>query len=510
MEILKAIMAFIPMIWLLISLGVLKIPTHKACLWAVIITAALALFVFDMKAIFLGEAVIEGAIYALVSICWIIVSALLVYNITLKTGALEIIKTMLTNISNDRRMQALIIGFAFGGFLEAVAGFGTAVAIPAGILIAMGFKPLKAAVVCLVSNTVPVALGVLGVPVFSLAEASGLEIEKLAFYMCIQLLPFAVLLPVLIVYIVTDDVKKLKGVILPALLSGAAFAVGQTVVAMYVAVNLAATVGALCSLLVLVLYCRVSKEKENYRFDFDENVNESIGAISGQEALNAWCPYILILVLIIVVQFLPFLQQSPFLLKKQFYFGEGGKALTFNWLTSGGSLLFIAAIIGGTLQKMKLKEIFVTLKETLVQVKMSILTTVLVVVLAKVMTYSGMIAESAALIASISGVFFPVISPMIGTLGTFITGSDTSSNILFGGLQQQTAANLGMDQYWIVAGNGAGATAGKMISPQSISIAAASTNNAANESEMMKSTIKYCIFYVILMGICVCFGQLFI
>lgn len=330
MEILKAIMAFIPMIWLLISLGVLKIPTHKACLWAVIITAALALFVFDMKAIFLGEAVIEGAIYALVSICWIIVSALLVYNITLKTGALEIIKTMLTNISNDRRMQALIIGFAFGGFLEAVAGFGTAVAIPAGILIAMGFKPLKAAVVCLVSNTVPVALGVLGVPVFSLAEASGLEIEKLAFYMCIQLLPFAVLLPVLIVYIVTDDVKKLKGAILPALLSGAAFAVGQTVVAMYVAVNLAATVGALCSLLVLVLYCRVSKEKENYRFDFDENVNESIGAISGQEALNAWCPYILILVLIIVVQFLPFLQQSPFLLKKQFYFGEGGKALTFN------------------------------------------------------------------------------------------------------------------------------------------------------------------------------------
>ena len=510
MEILKAIIAFIPMIWLLISLSISKIPTHKACFGAVIITTVLAITVFDMKALLLGEAVFEGVVYAIISICWIIVSALLVYNITLKTGALKNIKTMLTNISNDRRIQALIIGFAFGGFLEAVAGFGTAVAIPAGILIAIGFKPLKAATVCLVSNTVPVALGVLGVPVFSLAEASGLESGKLAIYMCVQLMPFAILLPLLVVYIVTDDVKKLKGAVIPALLSGAAFAIGQTLVAKYVAVNLAATVGALCSLLILIVWCRSAKETQVYRFDFDEIIKENKESISVKEALNAWCPYILMLVLIIVVQFLPFLQQPPFLLKKQFYFGEGGKALTFNWLTSGGSLLFIAALIGGTLQKMKLKDIFLTLKETIIQVKMSIITTILVVSLAKVMTYSGMIASSAELIASISGSFFAVISPMIGALGTFITGSDTSSNILFGGLQQQTAANLGMDQYWIVSGNGAGATAGKMISPQSISIAAASTNNAANESEMMKSTIKYCIFYVILMGICVCFGQLFI
>lgn len=510
MENLRAIMAFVPMIWLLISLGVLKISTHKACFVATVLTMILALIVFDMPAIFLGQSIIEGAIYAILSICWIIVSALLVYNITLKTGALEIIKTMLTNISNDRRIQALIIGFAFGGFLEAVAGFGTAVAIPTGILIAMGFHPLKAALVCLVSNTVPVAFGVLGVPIISLAETSGLGMGQLTFYVCIQLFPFAMLLPLLVVYIVTDNVKKLKGAIIPALLSGITFALAQTVVAVYIGVGLAAVSGALGALLVLIIWCKFAESKNVYRFENDEDIKNSTDKIETKEAIVAWSPYILILVLIVLVQFLPFANGSPFLLEKQFYFGEGAKSLKFNWLTNGGTLLFIVAFVSGLIQGSNIKNIFITLKETLIQVKTSILTIVLVVVFAKIMTYSGMIAVSASLIASVSGKLFPFLSPVIGALGTFITGSDTSSNILFGGLQQQTAANLDMNQYWITAGNGSGATAGKMISPQSISIAAASTNNATKESEMMGSSIKYCIFYVVLMGVLVFVGEMFV
>lgn len=506
----KILFAFVPMIWLLVSLGILKIESYKACLAGTVLTAILAVFTFDMSAEYLGQAVLEGAVYAIISICWIIISALLVYNITVKTGALEVIREMLTDISGDRRIQALIIGFAFGGFLEAVAGFGTAVAIPAGILIAMGFQPLKAAVICLVSNTVPVALGVLGVPVISLAETSGLEIGKLAIYICIQLLPFAVLLPVLIIYIVIDSVSKIKEAVLPAILSGLTFAVFQTVTALFSGVSLAAAAGALASLAVLILWCRFGKQRQVYRFEYDKNDEKKENNATIGRALWAWCPYILILVLIIAVQFLPILDQTPFLIEKQLYFGSGGKAITFNWLTNGGSLLFIAAIISGTIQGMNIKMLGITAIETLKQVKISVITIVFVVSLAKIMTYSGMIEQSASLIAGISGSFFPFLSPVIGALGTFITGSDTSSNILFGGLQQQTAAKAGLDQYWIVAGNGAGATAGKMISPQSISIAAASINNAARESEMMGSTVKYCIIYVILMGICVYLGEIFI
>lgn len=507
MEISKALIALIPIIWLLISLGVVKMAIYKACIAASLITAVIAFTVFDMPINLLGQSILEGSVYAVLSICWIVVAALLVYNITLKTGALDIIKGMLTNISSDRRIQALIIAFAFGGFLEAVAGFGTAVAIPAGILIAMGFPPLKAAIVCLVSNTVPVAMGVLGVPVFSLAEASGLQDGQLAFYMCIQLLPFCIFLPLLIMCIVTDDIKKIRGVIIPSLLSGLAFALGQMLVVVYIGITLAATIGSLCALLVLILWCRLFGAKATYRWDWEEDVATEKEQITFKTGLNASCPYILILVLIFTVQFLPVLSQPPFLLSHQFYFGENGKSLTFNWLTNGGTLLFIAAIIGGLLQKMRLKEIFITLKETLVQVKISILTTVLVVVFAKIMTYSGMIGVSATLIAALSSGFFPFISPIIGALGTFVTGSDTSSNILFGGLQQQTASNLNMNPYWIVAANGAGATAGKMISPQSISIAAASINNAAKESDMIKATFKYCILYVILMGACIFAGH---
>lgn len=501
------VLAFIPMVWLLVSLGILKMASYKACFIAVIVAGGIAFWTYGMPGIYIGQAMLEGTVYALVSICWVIVSALLVYNITLKTGALEIIKAMLSGISGDRRIQTLVLAFAFGGFLEAVAGFGTAVAIPAGILIAMGFRPLKAAVVCLVANTVPVAFGVLGVPITTLSEVTGLEVGKLAFNVSVQLFPFAVVLPLVLVYIVTEKVSKIKGVIIVSVLSGVAFAVGQTLTAVFIGVELAAIVGSLGALLVIVLWCKFIPIHEEYHFAEDTIVSGKKKSVEKKQALKAWTPYILILVFIVVIQFLPVLKADPFVIRRQLYLGEGGKSISFNWITSGGTVLFMAAFISGIIQGLKVREIFITLKETLIQVKTSILTIVLVVSLAKLMTYSGMVATSASFIAVASGQFFPAISPLIGALGTFITGSDTSSNILFGSLQQQTAIKLNMDPYWIAAGNASGATAGKMISPQSISIAASATNHVVKEGHMMRSTIKYCLIYVILMGAVVYFGH---
>lgn len=500
-----ALLAFVPMVWLLFSLGVLKIASQKACFIAVVLASVIAFGGYHMSIKHVGQSIIEGGVYSLLSICWVILAALLVYNITLKTGALDIIQKMLYSISPDRRIQALIIAFAFGGFLEAVAGFGTAVAIPAGILIAMGFAPLKAAIVCLVANTVPVAFGVLGVPIQTLAQVSELEVGKLAYNVCIQLFLFAVILPVLLVYIVTGKITKIKGVFIVSSLSGLAFAIGQTLTAIYVGVELAAIVGSLSALALLIVWCKVFPIKVVYKFEKDSKSNAEIEKIRGKDAIVAWLPYLLVLVFIILIQVFPIVRTKLFILSYQFYYGENGKRIQFNWLTSGGTVLFFSAVITAYIQGMKMKEFFVTCKETLYQVKNSFITIILVVSLAKIMTYSGMVETSASFIAMASGKFFPLISPFIGAIGTFITGSDTSSNILFGDLQKQTAIKLNLDQYWIVAGNGSGATAGKMISPQSISIAASSIDHKANESEMMKHGLKYCMLYVISMGLFVFF-----
>ncbi len=500
-NIILALLAFVPMVWLLLSLGVLKIASQKACFIAVVLASVIAYTGYHMSIKHVGQSIIEGGVYSLLSICWVILAALLVYNITLKTGALDIIQKMLYSISPDRRIQALIIAFAFGGFLEAVAGFGTAVAIPSGILIAMGFAPLKAAVVCLVANTVPVAFGVLGVPIQTLAQVSELEVGKLAYNVCIQLFLFAVILPLLLVYIVTDKITKINGVFTVSSLSGLAFAIGQTVTAMYIGVELAAIAGSLSALLVLIAWCKVFPIKTIYKFEEDSKVDADINRISGKEAIVAWLPYLLVLLFIILIQAFPIVKKDPFIWSYQFYYGENGKEIHFNWLTSGGTVLFFSSIITAYVQGMRRKEFFVTCKETLQQVKNSFITIVLVVSLAKIMTYSGMVEASASFIAMTSGKFFPLISPFIGAIGTFITGSDTSSNILFGDLQRQTAIKLNLDQYWIVAGNGSGATAGKMISPQSISIAASSIEHKAKENEMMKYGLKYCVLYVIAMGL---------
>lgn len=505
-----AFMAFIPIVWLLVSLGKLKLPTHWASGSALLITSAIALLYFKMPMNYLIQALLEGLAFALMPIIWVIISALFVYNITVKTGSLDIIKQMLCNISEDRRIQALILAFAFGGFLEAVAGFGTAVAIPAGILIAMGFSPFMAATVCLIANTIPVAFGVLGVPITTLAQVTSLDLAKLSLYTSLQLFPFAVLLPLVLVYVVTGKVRHLKGVVGISISAGLAFATGQTLAAIFIGPEIAAVVGSLASLFLIILWCKFFRRAPNWTFDGDnssytENVKISVGA-----AIKAWAPYLLVLLLVIGTRFLPFLSflnNYPFVLKKQFYFGIGGKALTFQWATSGGTILLLSAIIGGLIQGLGMRIILKIFVSTVVQVKKTILTIISIVALAKIMTFSGMVDSIAILLAWVGGKRFPLISPFIGGLGTFITGSDTSSNVLFGNLQKQTAAQLNMNQEWLVAANASGATAGKMISPQSISIAATATNNPGQEGQMLAFTLKYCVIYVGLMGILVFLTQ---
>jgi len=495
--------ALLPIIWLLVSIGALKISTHISSLVAWIMTVVIAAIFFSMPAKYIFQASVEGVMLALHPILLVIISALFVYNMTIETGSMEVIKNTLLSISGDRRIQVLILAFGFGSFLESVAGFGTAVAIPAGIMIAMGFNPFTAAIICLVTNTVPVAFGVLGIPITTLAQVTSLPLQTLSAYTAVQLAPFAVFLPIVIILILTKSIKGLKGVLGVSIFSGTLFAVGQMIMAIWVAPELAAVVGSLLSLLLVVLWVKIWPIKEPW--DFKTNKVQAIPkhTISMTKAVVAWSPYILILLLIIATRLLPFLDflhQFPFVLESRFYNGDGGKPLVFQLGTGAGTILFISAIVGGFIQKADFNKIMRVLMKTIIQLKKTIITVIAVVAVAKIMGYSGMAVSIAMLFVAVSGKYYPFIAPFIGAIGTFITGSDTSSNVFFGNLQKQAATELHISREWIAAANASGATAGKMISPQSISIAVTATGLAGSEGKLLSVTIKYCLIYTLLLG----------
>jgi lactate permease len=555
-NILETLLALLPLIFLLAGLGALKLPAHKAGGVALALTALIAWLAFGMQPLRIAEASLEGAALALFPIVWVVVSAVFVYNVAVSTGSMDVMKNTLSRLSPDRRVQALILAFGFGGFLEAVAGFGTAVAIPAGIMAAMGFEPLLAATVCLIANTIPVAFGVLGIPVIILAQTTGLALDKLTLYTALQLIPFIVLLPFVLIYAVTGSVRHIRGVVGLSLASGASFAAGQTLAAIFIGPELAAVVGSLAALAVMLAWTRLWPVRNAYRFKGDrapigEMMHEAdesgrtgtmakavpmdalktmpmdtsktvpmdalktmpmdilkttpmdIMKTTPMDILKAWSPYIFVLALILAVKYLPFLQfllRYPFTLSQQFYFGPGGKSQNFALATSGGTVLFLSAVVSGFLQGASLGKIIKVLGKTLKQLWKTALTILSVVMLAKIMGYSGMVGEIAIAAAVLAGPAFPLIAPLIGALGTFLTGSDTSSNVLFGGLQKSTALQLGISPEWLAAANASGATAGKMISPQSISIATSSTGLAGSESRILGTTIRYCLVYAILIG----------
>lgn len=494
----KIIVAIIPIVWMLVGIGALKWPTARVGVIALIITFFSSRYVFDMSYSNTFGATLEGFMLALFPIIWIIIGALFLYNISLKTKSIEYIKSSLTSISSDQRIQALLIAFCFGGFLEAVAGFGTAVAIPAGILISLGFDPIIAAAVCLLSNTVPVAFGVLGVPITSLAQAANMPLASISFYTALQLIPLTVVLPLFIIKVVTGSFKNVKGVVLPCFLSGLSFALVQLLVATTIGPEVAAVVASFVAMISVIVTARISNRKNKSEAEEKEPANK-------KETFKAWLPYLLIFLFVIITKlpFMSFLHEGVFVISKRFFMGEGGKPWSFNWITNAGTILFISAIIGAIVQKMSAKDMLKTLLETLKQTKSTIITVLSIVAVAKVMGYSGMVVTISTFLTSVTGNFYVFLAPLVGAIGTFITGSDTSSNVLFGGLQRQAAINLHANQACLVAANGSGATAGKMISPQSIAIASTTCHLEGKESTILKTTIKYCILYAIILGVIV-------
>ena len=501
------VLALAPILWLLIGLGIFKLPAHRACPAGLILSLIIAVRVWNMDALLAGKAALEGALFALLPILWVIIAAFYSYNLSLHTGAIGQIKNLLLHCSSDRRIQALIIAWGFGSFMEAIAGFGTAVAVPAALLIALGFDPFRAAVICLIANTVAVAFGVIGIPVTTLAKITDLPLPALSFDIGVQLTPFVFLVPLFVVYTVTGGFAGLRGVWIVTLSAGASFGLVQFLVSQYIGPELPAIAASLTSAAVILLVAKVSPPAKTWSFPNDSATPGSSSNPGNQVDVRsqfiAWLPYLLLLCFVLgTSRIFPVMNGSLRQLRTDclIYDGPGGKSLSFDWFLTPGTLVFVAAVLAGFVQGASSKDLMKLGGVTVLQLRKTIITVISIVSMAKVLGYSGMIGSVAVTLAETTGALYPAFAPLIGALGTFITGSDTSSNILFGLLQKQTAEQLGISPVWIAAANTSGACIGKLISPQSISIAATAAGLHGKEGDLLSVTFRYACFFLLGLG----------
>lgn len=499
------ILAIIPVLLLIVLMAFFKMPGDKSSIISLIVTMLIALSGFSFSAGNLFYSFIYGALKAVSPILIIILMAIFSYNVLLKTQKMEIIKQQFASISTDKSIQVLLLTWGFGGLLEAMAGFGTAVAIPAAILISLGFKPVFSATVSLIANSVATAFGAIGTPVLVLAKETNLDILNLSTNVVLQLSVLMFLIPLVLLFLTDPKLKSLPKNLFLALLVGGVSLVSQYLAARYMGAESPAIIGSILSIIVIVIYGKLAGSKTKKAQQIEEKAQQS--ALKMKDILNAWSIYLLILLLIILTSPLfPDLRhtlENNWVTRISLPVNGTPVNYTISWLTHAGLLLFIGTFIGGLIQGAKVKELFLVLWNTVKQLKKTFVTVICLVGLSTIMDASGMIAVIATALATATGSLYPLFAPVIGCLGTFITGSDTSSNILFGKLQASVAGQINVSPDWLSAANTAGATGGKIISPQSIAIATSAGNQQGKEGEILKAAIPYALAYVVITGIIV-------
>lgn len=498
------ILAIIPVLLLIVLMAFFKMSGDKSSIISLIVTMLIALFGFSFSADNLFYSFIYGALKAVSPILIIILMAIFSYNVLLKTQKMEIIKQQFASISTDKSIQVLLLTWGFGGLLEAMAGFGTAVAIPAAILISLGFKPVFSATVSLIANSVATAFGAIGTPVLVLAKETNLDVLNLSTNVVLQLSVLMFLIPLVLLFLTDPKLKSLPKNLFLALLVGGVSLISQYLAARYMGAESPAIIGSILSIIVIVIYGKLAASKTKKAQNM-EKVQQS--PLKMKDILNAWSIYLLILFLIILTSPLfPDLRhtlENNWVTRISLPINATPVNYTISWLTHAGLLLFIGTFIGGLIQGAKVKELFIVLWNTVKQLKKTFVTVICLVGLSTIMDASGMIAVIATALATATGSLYPLFAPVIGCLGTFITGSDTSSNILFGKLQASVAGQINVSPDWLSAANTAGATGGKIISPQSIAIATSAGNQQGKEGEILKAAIPYALAYVVITGIIV-------
>ncbi len=532
---LSAFVAALPIIFFFLALTVLRMKGHVAGTITVLISLAVAIFFYKMPTGMALASAGYGFMYGLWPIAWIIVAAVFLYKITVKTGQFEIIRSSVVSITEDQRLQMLMVGFSFGAFLEGAAGFGAPVAITAALLVGLGFNPLYAAGLCLIANTAPVAFGAMGIPIIVAGQVTSLDPFAIGAMAGRQLPLLSVFVPFWIVMIM-DGWKGVRETWPAILVAGGTFAVTQYFTANYIGPELPDITSALVSLVSITLFLKVWKPKSIFRFSHSPLATPapaSVGAMassefaatrsySGAEIAKAWSPFLILTVIVTIWSLKPFkalFAKGGALADTVLYFSIPGldklvlkaapivtspkpyeAVYKLDLLSATGTAILISAIITMVMLKMRPADGLKTFAETLDELKRPIYSIGMVLAFAFIANYSGLSSTLALLLAG-TGSLFPFFSPVLGWLGVFLTGSDTSSNALFCGLQATTAQQVGVSDTLMVAANTTGGVTGKMISPQSIAVACAAVGLVGRESELFRFTVKHSLFFVAIIGV---------
>ena len=505
---LKFLLALIPIIWLIVAMSVIKLPGYRACYIALIIAALEACFIWKLSPPCVATAALQGILNALWPICLVIVAALFTYNLTLETGAMEDIKRMLGGVSTDSRILMLIIAWGFGNFMEGMAGFGTAVAIPAGMLVGIGFDPIQSVVACLIINSTPTVFGSVGVPATTMASITGLDILQFSAYASLIQIVLTFLSPFLAVMIIGGGVTALRGLFPFTLIASLSFCIPQVLCSVFIGAELPNILGAVISMGVMVAAARLIPHKKIPEYEVKQTASNT--PMTVQSGFVAWAPFIFTFIFLLVTSNLCKPVHDLLAAAKttiQVYAGENPESLTFYWINTPGIIIFFAAFCGGLVQKASPARMFKVLKKTFLANIKVFITVCSVLAVAKIMGYSGMISDIAVVLVAVTGSFFPLFSPLIGVIGGFVTGSGTSTAVLFGKLQQDTAAAISDNPNlpaWLCAANEMGGGVGKMICPQSIAIGCAAVGLTGSESKILGKVFIYVLLYAVIGGL-ICF-----
>jgi lactate permease len=527
----SALAAAVPIAVLFLMLGVARKPAWMSALAALASALVVSLAVYGMPAPLALVSTLYGAAYGMFPIAWIVFASMMLYNLAVKTGKFEVIKNSVGSLTDDRRLQALFIAFSFGAFIEGAAGFGAPVAVSGAMLAGLGFNPFFAAGICLLANTSPVAFGSIGIPVTTLANVTGLPVLLLSSMVGRLCAMMSVLIPGYLLVVMAGRTRAMQ--VLPAIIAcGVSFAVTQLLVSNFIGPDLTDILSSLTCIVVMIGVLKLWKPKTIMRFEGEHEATFKARAHSGAELFMAWLPYLLLVVAVLTVG-APSIKAAIDHWTNSLIAGVSIKSaatvnglnvpglhnlitrippvvarpapypavFTLNWLSASGSACFVAIIVAALFLRVGPKQLADLYVSTFRQLSKAMLTIASMLGLAYLMNYSGMTSTLGLALAG-TGSAFPFFSAVVGWLGVFLTGSDTSANALFGNLQVVTANALRLNPILTASVNSAAGVMGKMISVQSIAVAVAATGMpAADESRLFRFTIKHSVLLMTVMGI---------
>ncbi|NIH30187.1 L-lactate permease [Hafnia paralvei] len=522
---LSSLIAALPILFFFYALIKLKLKGYIAATITVGIALLVALFFYKMPADRAFASVIYGFFYGLWPIAWIIIAAVFVYKISVKTGQFDIIRSSILSITPDQRLQMLIVGFCFGAFLEGAAGFGAPVAITAALLVGLGFNPLYAAGLCLIVNTAPVAFGAMGIPIIVAGQVTGLDSFEIG-QMVGRQLPFLTIIVLFWIMAIMDGWRGIKETWPAVVVAGGSFAVAQYLSSNFIGPELPDIISSLVSLVCLTLFLRVWQPKHIFRFnDVGASITDQTLARQNytlKQVIRAWMPFIFLTATVTIWSIPPFkalfakggaLQDWVFNFSVPFLDKLVAKmppvvaesmpyaaVYKLDWLSATGTAIIVAAVISVIYLRMKPQAAVETFFSTMKELALPIYSIGMVLAFAFISNYSGLSATLALALAH-TGDAFTFFSPFLGWLGVFLTGSDTSSNALFAALQATTAQQIGVSDVLLVAANTTGGVTGKMISPQSIAIACAAVGLVGKESDLFRFTVKHSLIFTCMVGV---------